>query len=99
MNITETSIVLTDEGGASEARTVTASSAQSAKSYPTGKAVVYATVDCYVRAGGNPTALATGVDQFIPAGRLLRLEFAPGSKLAFIRAGSTDGTAYITPAA
>ena len=87
-----------NEGGRSELVAVTTSSAQSAVlcSNTDGYVNLISTIDCFVRMGVNPTALSTGVDQFMPAGNLLRVGPVPeGFKLAFI-AASGAGTVYIT---
>jgi hypothetical protein len=92
---TENSIpILT--GGQSQKVTVTAASAQSS-AITTDKINIYADVDCFVRQGTDPTALADGTDQIIPAGVMLRgYEITSGNKLAFI-AVSTSGNVYLTP--
>ena len=60
--------------------------------------VVYSDVDCYVRQGSNPTAVADGADQFIPAGAFVRLGgITRGNKLAFI--SLTNGLVHLTPGA
>jgi hypothetical protein len=52
-----------------------------------------------MRQGTNPNALATGVDQFIPANTLLRVDnIIGGNKLAF-KTTAASGTVYITPGA
>ena len=84
-----------DEGGTSAAVAISSTSAQSA-AIATGCAVVYLTVDAFARSGSDPTALATGVDQIIPAATLLRLTCKPGHKFAFKTSGAA-GTAYVTP--
>ena len=88
-------------GGTSQKVTLAASTSAQSTAIDAEFVMVYSTVDCFVRAGANPTALATGVDQFIPANTLLRLDginrAATGSKLAFISASA--GTVYITPGA
>jgi hypothetical protein len=86
-----------DAGGTSQAVSISTTSAQSA-AIPGGSAVIYSTVDCFVRSGANPTALSNGTDRFIPAGIYLRVGFASGEKLAFITAAGT-GTVYIAPGA
>lgn len=79
---------------------VTISSTNAASSaIPTDNAVIYATVDCFMRAGAAPVAVATGVDQFIPASTLLRVTLPQINwKLAFITS-SASGLVYITPGA
>lgn len=87
-------------GGLSQAVSISSTSAQSAV-IPSTFCVVYATTDCWMRKGSNPTALSNGTDQFLPANALLRLDgFAPGGtdKIAFITSSAT-GTVYITPGA
>lgn len=82
-------------GGQSQKVSVSATSAQSTAL--TCKSVVLCSdVDCFIRQGANPTALATGVDQFLPAYTMVRyFNFQPGSKIAVI--ASTTGNLYITP--
>ena len=85
------------KGGTCSTVAVSGTSAQSA-AITSGKVVIYSTVDMYLRQGSNPTALATGVDQFIPANTMLRIvDIENGNKLAFI--SGTSGTVYISPAA
>lgn len=90
-----------DEGGKSQKVTLLAATSAQSAAIDTEFADVYSTVDCFVRAGANPTALSDGTDRFIPANTLLRLDginrAATGSKLAFIAAAA--GTVYITPGA
>ena len=82
-------------GGESQAVSVSTTSAQSAAILGS-RVVVYSTVECWLRQGSNPTALSTGVDQYLPAGVQMRLcDITPGNKLAF--KSSTSGTVYITP--
>jgi len=58
---------------------------------------VFATADAFVRAGTNPTAVATGVDQFIPSNLLFRLgPLKVGERFSFI-AASAGGFVYLTP--
>jgi hypothetical protein len=95
-NIQKEVSVFIGAGGASQSVSISATSAQSAV-IDADNATVYSTVDCFVRAGANPTALANGTDQFIPGGSLFRIRFASGQKLAFIAAEA--GNVYITPGA
>lgn len=82
-------------GGESQSVSISTTSAQST-AITTNRVVVYATVECWFRQGSNPTALSTGVDQYLPAGVQMRLvDIKPGNKLAFKAASS--GTVYITP--
>ena len=61
--------------------------------------VIYSTVDCFMRAGASPTALATGVDQFVPAATMLRVTIpTAGWQLAF-KTSSASGTVYVNPGA
>jgi len=87
-------------GGTSQKLTTSATHVQSAVVTNTETPVyynVFATADCFVRAGTNPTALATGVDQFIPANLLFRLgPLKVGERFSFI-AASTGGLVYLTP--
>lgn len=87
--------IAVDEGGKSQAISVSSTSAQSA-AMPTGRCILYSTADVFTRQGTNPTALSDGTDQFIPAGVWLRANFARGAKLAF-KTSSSSGTVYITP--
>lgn len=93
--------VTVNEGGKSHKVTLTAGASAPSAAIDAEFVMVYSTVDCFVRAGANPTALADGTDQFIPANTLLRLDGInrshTGSKLAFISASA--GTVYITPGA
>lgn len=93
----ETSITITT-GGDSQAVAISTTSAQSAV-IAADSATLYATTDCFVRRGSNPTAVADGTDQFVPANTLLRINGLTNdnlSKLAFKTATGT-GTVYITP--
>lgn len=97
MNSLELSLV-PNEGSRSETVAISTTSAQSTALYSTspGYVNIFSTVDCFMRMGTNPTALNTGVDQFIPGNNLLRVGPIPsGYKLAFITAAGT-GTVYIT---
>ena len=89
-----------NEGGKSEQVAASTVSAQSTVLYPTPQSAGYVNVYCasdyFFKAGVNPTALATGVDQFVPGGNLLRVgPIAPGFRLAFILLTGT-ATVYIT---
>lgn len=78
-----------------QAISVSGTSAQSA-ALDAEWATVWATVDCYVLAGSNPTATTSCL--FIPASTYLRLTgWTRGQKLAFIAGGS--GTVHLTPGA
>lgn len=87
-----------NEGNKSEVIAISTTSAQSTALYGNSNGYVnlFSDVDCFMRMGLNPTALNTGVDQFIPGGNLLRVGPIPEDfKLAFITATGT-GTVYIT---
>lgn len=85
-----------DSGGQSLKVTLTTSSAQSAAITGARTLYVCATVDCFLRQGANPTALADGTDQFLPAYAPMRLrDFISGNKLAAI--GTAAGALYVTP--
>jgi len=59
---------------------------------------IYSDVDCYVRQGAAPVAVADGTDQFVPAGSFVRLTgIARGNRLAII--SNASGTAHLTPGA
>lgn len=57
---------------------------------------VYATSDCYINAGANPTA--TTSNMFLAAGERLHIVIEEGDKVAAIQA-TAGGTLHITPAA
>lgn len=83
--------------GQGQRLSVSAVSAQSAEIESTS-CLIYSDVDCYVRQGSNPVALADGSDLFIPSGSLVRLfGITKGNKLAFI--GATSGFVHLTPGA
>lgn len=93
----ETSLV-PNEGGKSETVSVSTTSAQSSAFYTNaaGYVNIFATHDCFMRMGTNPTAVSTGADQFIPANSLFRVGPIPaGHKLAFV-VSSGNSTVYIT---
>lgn len=84
-------------GGQSQQVAITAASASSTAITGSNKLYICATVDCFVRQGATPTALATGVDQFIPAYTPMRIAgFTSGNKVACITTGGS-GYLYITP--
>lgn len=87
-----------NEGGDSELIAISTVSAQSSILFPgyAGYVNILSTVDCFMRSGTNPTALADGTDQFIPGNNLLRVGPVPEDfRLAFITA-SGSGSVYIT---
>lgn len=82
-------------GGQSSKVTIGAVSAQSG-ALACKSLILCSTVDCFIRQGASPTALADGTDQFLPAYAPFRYAgFKSGNKLAVI--GSAAGTLYITP--
>lgn len=82
-------------GGTAQQVAVSAASAQST-TLTCKSLVLYSTVSGFMRQGTNPTAVASGADQYVPANTLLRYAgITPGNKLAFIGTGA--GTLYITP--
>lgn len=91
------SLVLDLAAGKSQKIAVSTTSAQSA-AINASTCSIYTDVDCYIRQGANPTALADGTDQFVPAGTFVRLTgLATGNKLAIIATAS--GTVHLTPGA
>lgn len=91
------SLTLDIASGNSQRVAVSTVSVQTAPINASG-CTIYSDVDCYVRQGSNPLAVADGTDQFIPAGAFLRLTgIAKGNKLAII--SSASGTVHITPGA
>lgn len=92
----ETSVGV-DDGGNSQALSISSTSAQS-NTINAETALVTLTVAAFVRKGTNPVAVATGADTYLMADVTYRLQVKPGTKLAFITLGSA-GTAYITPGA
>ena len=96
METQEISFSLGDPG-TSQALIVSSTSAQSAVALTTS-VVATPTVDCFVRQGANPTALADGTDMFLLALTSYRLALPRGNKLAFVTSSAT-GTAYLTPGA
>lgn len=87
-----------NEGGRSEQVAISTTSAQSTVLYTVAPGYVnlITTIDCFMRMGANPVALSTGVDQFVPAGNLMRIGPVPANfRLAFVTA-SGAGIVYIT---
>lgn len=58
---------------------------------------LFATQDCFIRVGENPTAVG-GTSMFVPAGIIDFIGVLPGDKIAAIRSVS-DGVLYITEGA
>jgi hypothetical protein len=61
------------------------------------KCLMTADVACWFRKGTNPTALADGTDQYVPANATIRIELMEGERIAAIAAGA--GNLYFTPGA
>jgi hypothetical protein len=89
------------EGGTSVLLTLAANTSQqyTPAAAVAGQALyitLFADVDCFIRQGANPTALADGADQILPANNMYRIgPIAPGNRLAIISA--SVGSVYITP--
>ena len=82
-------------GGQSQKVTLSTTSAQST-ALTCKSLVLCADVACFIRRGSNPTALADGTDQYVPANAMLRfVGFQPNQKIAGIAASA--GNLYITP--
>ncbi len=82
--------------GTTQKIAVSGTSAQSAAIV--GEAVsLYASGDCWVAVGANPTAAATaGANVFIPAGMFIDLPWRSGEKLAAIQ-DSAAGSLHVYP--
>ena len=87
--------VVVDDGGRSQAVSISGTSAQST-AINAEVALVTLTTPAFVRQDSNPTATADGTDIYLLADVTYRLNLKRGNKLAFKTSGST-GTAYITP--
>lgn len=84
--------------GVSQKITTSAVSAQSAAVASTTTLVrFFATTDCYVQFGTNPTALTDGTCVFIPGGIVDFLGITPGYKIAVIQFAA-PGVLFITEA-
>lgn len=85
-------------GGTSQAIAISGTSAQSAVINNSKTVYICSTVDCFIRQGLNPTALATGVDQFLPAYAPMRFAgLKSGNKIAVIGTTAAPGFLYVTP--
>lgn len=87
--------VVVDDGGRSQAVSISDTSAQST-AINAEVALVTLTTPAFVRQGSNPTATADGTDIYLLADTAYRLNLKRGNNLAFKTSGGT-GTAYITP--
>lgn len=59
---------------------------------------IFSTIDCFIRLGTN-TVTAANTDHFIPANMYQDIAVSPATKdryIAGLRAGSLDGTLYIS---
>ena len=85
-------------------RSFTATSAQTAAvSAATTLVSVFATQDCWILTGADPTAVvvtdgATGTSMFLPGGIKDFIGIEPGHKIAVVRSG-TSGILYVTECA
>ncbi len=83
--------------GVSQGLAFTGASAQSTAVGETTTLVrLFATEDCFVKVGANPTAVAN-TSMFIASGIYEYIGIKPGEKIAAIRL-TTSGTLYITEA-
>lgn len=84
--------------GVSQALAFTGTSAQSAALQASTTLIrLFATTDCFIQVGTNPTA-AANTSMFIAAGIYEYIGVAPGALVAAIQS-SAGGTLYITEAA
>lgn len=89
--------IITDEGGRSQAVSISGTSAQSSV-LNAEYALVTLTVAGFVRQGADPTATSDGTDIYLLDNITYRLNIKRGNKLAFKTAGAS-GVAYITQGA
>lgn len=83
--------------GVSQTIALTSSSVQSSAFAATTSIIrLFATKDCFLIFGANPTATTAGV--FIPGGIIQFLGVVPGQKLAAIES-IADGSLYVTEGA
>ena len=92
MNKSPTTFLL----GTTQTVSVAGSSAATSNAFnaETREVRVVTTVDSYVDIGSSPTAASTSL--IIPAYTVEYFRVPSGSKIAFLRVGSTTGTARIT---
>lgn len=88
-------LLVIETGGTSQKVAFTTTSAQSA-AVSANRAFLVVDTPCFVRQGSNPTAVADGTDQYLPANVPMRVSLPSGAKLAFV-ALTGSGNAYITP--
>jgi hypothetical protein len=85
--------------GTSQKKAFTAASAQStALGSKTSVVRLYATQDCHIKTGTNPTAVADGTCLFLPADTIAHIGVNAADKIAVIR-DSADGNLFITEGA
>ncbi len=85
--------------GVSQKLAISASSVQSAAfGASTTVLRLFATNDCYILLGSDPTALADGTCMFVPGGIVDFVGVLPGAKLAVIQF-SQNGYLFITEGA
>lgn len=85
--------------GVSQKKAFTAVSSQStALSASTSVVRLFATEDCHIKTGANPTAVADGTCMFLPADREALIGVGSGDKIAVIR-DTVDGVLFITEGA
>lgn len=94
MHAQELSIVI-DDGGRSQALSISSTSAQS-QVINADYVLVTLTTAAFVRQGSSPTATSDGTDIYLLADVSYRLNVKKGNRLAF-KTVSATGTAYITP--
>lgn len=87
------------KSGTSQKLNISASSVQGS-AFTAGTTLIrlFATNDCYIDTGSNPTALADGTSMFIPGGITEYIGVQPGQKLAVIQF-SQNGLLFVTEAA
>lgn len=59
---------------------------------------IFATADCFIKMGANPTALIDGTSYFVPGGIVDFIGVNPGDKIAAIQS-TANGTLYIAEGA
>lgn len=80
-------------GGNGEVVSISGTSAASTNAYK-GIVIITPTVDCFVRMGEDPTAVANGTDQFLVQNGVYM--FRVNGKIAAITTAAT-GSLYISP--
>ena len=76
---------------------ISGASAQTTNAVKADKVGLFATCDCFIAIGANPTATASGDGNiFLPEGFMMATECKQGDKVAAITSGAT-GTLYTYP--